>query len=113
MREIAAGKRFERRDQRLAVALLDRLAVGAVFGSAAVHRGHKADQRLNQAKRDSHEDKGKAIVDRVKAESMKVPVGSIYSTIQYYLGSAYINDDNASTGSPFKRISNLANLLTS
>ena len=36
-------------------------------------------------------------VDRVKAESMKVPVGSIYSTIQYYLGSAYINDVNFGT----------------
>ena len=36
-------------------------------------------------------------IDRVKAESMKVSVGSIFSTLQYYLGSAYINDVNFGT----------------
>ncbi len=36
-------------------------------------------------------------VDRVKAESMKVAVGSIFSTMQFYLGSAYINDVNFGT----------------
>lgn len=36
-------------------------------------------------------------IDRTKAESMKVPVGSIFSTLQYYLGSAYINDVNFGT----------------
>ena len=36
-------------------------------------------------------------VDRVKAESMKVAVGSIFSTLQFYLGSAYVNDVNFGT----------------
>lgn len=36
-------------------------------------------------------------INRVKAESMKVAVGSIFSTLQYYLGSAYINDVNFGT----------------
>ena len=36
-------------------------------------------------------------IDRVKAEAMKVSVGSIFSTLQYYLGSAYINDVNFGT----------------
>lgn len=36
-------------------------------------------------------------IDRVKAESMKVAVGSIFSTLQFYLGSAYINDVNFGT----------------
>ncbi len=36
-------------------------------------------------------------IDRVKAESMKVAVGSIFSTLQYFLGSAYINDVNFGT----------------
>ena len=36
-------------------------------------------------------------IDRVKAESMKVAVGSIFSTMQFYLGSAYINDVNFGT----------------
>ena len=36
-------------------------------------------------------------IDRVKAESMKVPVGSIFSTLESYLGSAYVNDINLGT----------------
>ncbi len=36
-------------------------------------------------------------IDRVKAESMKVAVGSIFSTLQFYLGSAYVNDVNFGT----------------
>ncbi len=36
-------------------------------------------------------------IDRVKAEAMKVSIGSIFSTLQYYLGSAYINDVNFGT----------------
>ena len=36
-------------------------------------------------------------IDRVKAEAMKVGIGSIFSTLQYYLGSAYINDVNFGT----------------
>ena len=36
-------------------------------------------------------------IDRVKAESMRVAVGSIFSTLQFYLGSAYINDVNFGT----------------
>lgn len=36
-------------------------------------------------------------IDRVKAESLKIAVGSIFSTLQYYLGSAYINDVNFGT----------------
>ena len=36
-------------------------------------------------------------IDRVKAESMKVAVGNIFSTLQFYLGSAYINDVNFGT----------------
>jgi HAE1 family hydrophobic/amphiphilic exporter-1 len=33
-----------------------------------------------------------ADVDRVKAKTMSVPLGSIYGTLQAYLGSAYVND---------------------
>lgn len=36
-------------------------------------------------------------IDRVKAESMKVPVGKIFSTLESYLGSAYVNDINLGT----------------
>lgn len=36
-------------------------------------------------------------IDRIKAEAMKVSIGSIFSTLQYYLGSAYINDVNFGT----------------
>lgn len=36
-------------------------------------------------------------IDRVKAESMKVPVGNIFSTLESYLGSAYVNDINLGT----------------
>ncbi len=36
-------------------------------------------------------------IDRVKAESMKVPIGNIFSTLESYLGSAYVNDINLGT----------------
>ena len=36
-------------------------------------------------------------IDREKAEMMNVPVGSIFSTLQTYFGSAYINDINIGT----------------
>ena len=36
-------------------------------------------------------------IDRVKAESMKVPVANIFSTLESYLGSAYVNDINLGT----------------
>ena len=36
-------------------------------------------------------------IDRDKAEAMKVPVGNIFSTLQNYLGSSYINDVNFGT----------------
>lgn len=36
-------------------------------------------------------------IDRVKAEVMKVSVGSIFSVLQNYLGSSYINDVNFGT----------------
>ncbi len=36
-------------------------------------------------------------IDREKAEAMKVPVGNIFSTLQNYLGSSYINDVNFGT----------------
>ena len=38
-----------------------------------------------------------AEIDREKAEAMKVPVGNIFSTLQNYLGSSYINDVNFGT----------------
>lgn len=36
-------------------------------------------------------------IDRTKAESMKVSMGTIYSTLETYLGSAYVNDINLGT----------------
>jgi len=36
-------------------------------------------------------------IDRTKAESMKVPMSSIFSTLESYLGSAYVNDINLGT----------------
>ncbi len=36
-------------------------------------------------------------INRVKAESMKVPMSSIFSTLESYLGSAYVNDINLGT----------------
>ena len=36
-------------------------------------------------------------IDRTKAESMKVPVANIFSTLESYLGSAYVNDINLGT----------------
>lgn len=36
-------------------------------------------------------------INRTKAESMKVPMSSIYSTLESYLGSAYVNDINLGT----------------
>lgn len=36
-------------------------------------------------------------IDREKAEAMKVSVGSIYSVLQNYLGSSYVNDVNFGT----------------
>ena len=36
-------------------------------------------------------------IDREKAESMKVSIGSIYSALQNYLGSIYVNDINIGT----------------
>jgi hydrophobe/amphiphile efflux-1 (HAE1) family protein len=36
-------------------------------------------------------------LDRVKAEMYKVPVASVYSTLQNYLGSRYVNDVNLGT----------------
>ena len=36
-------------------------------------------------------------IDREKAEAMKVPVGNIFSVLQNYLGSSYINDVNFGT----------------
>lgn len=36
-------------------------------------------------------------IDRVKAESMKVSMGTIFSTLETYLGSAYVNDINLGT----------------
>lgn len=36
-------------------------------------------------------------IDREKAEAMKVTIGSIYSVLQNYLGSSYVNDVNFGT----------------
>ena len=36
-------------------------------------------------------------IDRIKAEAMKVSIGSIFSVLQNYLGSSYINDVNFGT----------------
>ena len=36
-------------------------------------------------------------IDRVKAESMQVPIANIFSTLETYLGSAYVNDINLGT----------------
>lgn len=36
-------------------------------------------------------------INRVKAESMKVPMSTIFSTLETYLGSAYVNDINLGT----------------
>lgn len=36
-------------------------------------------------------------IDREKAESLGVPVGSIYSALQTYVGSSYVNDINIGT----------------
>ena len=36
-------------------------------------------------------------LDRVKAEMLKVPVATVYSTLQNYLGSRYVNDINLGT----------------
>lgn len=36
-------------------------------------------------------------IDRVKAESMKVPMSNIFTTLETYLGSGYINDINLGT----------------
>ena len=36
-------------------------------------------------------------LDRVKAEMFKVPVASVYATLQNYLGSRYVNDVNLGT----------------
>lgn len=36
-------------------------------------------------------------IDRTKAESMKVPMSSVFSTLESYLGSAYVNDINLGT----------------
>lgn len=36
-------------------------------------------------------------IDREKAETMKVPVSTIFSTLESYLGSSYINDINIGT----------------
>jgi hydrophobe/amphiphile efflux-1 (HAE1) family protein len=36
-------------------------------------------------------------LDRVKAEMFKVPVGTVYATLQNYLGSRYVNDVNLGT----------------
>ena len=36
-------------------------------------------------------------LDRIKAEMFKVPVGVVYSTLQNYLGSRYVNDVNLGT----------------
>ncbi len=36
-------------------------------------------------------------LDREKAEMFKVPVGTVYSTLQNYLGSRYVNDVNLGT----------------
>ena len=37
------------------------------------------------------------LLDRVKAEMYKVPVATVYSTLQNYLGSRYVNDVNLGT----------------
>ena len=37
------------------------------------------------------------MLDRVKAEMYKVPVATVYSTLQNYLGSRYVNDVNLGT----------------
>lgn len=39
----------------------------------------------------------KVNVDRVKAELLKVPVSAVFSTLQNYLGSRYVNDVNIGT----------------
>ena len=36
-------------------------------------------------------------VDRVKCEMMKVPLSSLFATLQHYLGSIYVNDINLGT----------------
>ncbi len=37
------------------------------------------------------------LLDRVKAEMLKVPVATVYATLQNYLGSRYVNDVNLGT----------------
>lgn len=36
-------------------------------------------------------------IDRIKAESMEVPLANVFSTLESYLGSAYVNDINLGT----------------
>src|SRR5690606_12695421 len=42
-------------------------------------------------------------VDRVKAQMLRVPVGSIFEALRIYMGSAYVNDFNM-FGRPYRLV---------
>lgn len=75
----------------------DPMKVDAALGALLVKLNARPDIQMAMSGFNAKTPKLYFNLDRVKAEMLKVPVATVYSTLQNYLGSRYVNDINLGT----------------
>ena len=75
----------------------DPMKVDAALGSLLARLNARDDVMIAMSGFNAKTPKLYFNLDRVKAEMLKVPVATVYSTLQNYLGSRYVNDINLGT----------------
>ena len=75
----------------------DPMKVDAVLGNLLMKLNQRQDVMVAMSGFNAKTPKLYFNLDRVKAEMLKVPVATVYSTMQNYLGSRYVNDVNLGT----------------
>ena len=75
----------------------DPMKVDAALGELLMKLSRRDDVMLAMSGFNAKTPKLYFNLDRVKAEMLKVPVATVYETLQNYLGSRYVNDINLGT----------------
>ena len=75
----------------------DPMKVDAVLGNLLMKLNARSDVMMAMSGFNAQTPKLYFNLDRVKAEMLKVPVATVYTTLQNYLGSRYVNDINLGT----------------
>ena len=75
----------------------DPMKVDAALGNLLMKLNAREDVMIAMSGFNAQTPKLYFNLDRVKAEMLKVPVATVYSTLQNYLGSRYVNDINLGT----------------